>query len=648
MEDGKRSDLLSLIVDNSPDAVVLIDAVGNVMTWGAAAERIFGWSADECMGKPIDELLAADGVEGGLTALWDKVKEEGQARGVVSHRHKDGSLLCIEVSWRAVHDTNGELKCVVANKRDVTKEVVARDGKAVSDVFGSLLDSLPDAAIVVNDVGLMILSNLETTKLFGWQRAELMGKSIEILMPGGFRSRHVGHRIDFQKAPERRRVIGIGRELIGRRQDGSEFELEVGLSELSAGGRTFVMCSVRDMTERRLVEAAWQDAETARKANTAKTQFLSRMSHELRTPLNAIIGFSQLLEMDEESKLTSKQRGLVRHISKAGKHLLHMIYDLLDVSRIEADTMSMVIADVDVSAVIAESVALTQRAAEEAGVKIKLDMRPGEVTGMADRVRLRQVLMNLMTNAIKYNKANGEVQVSAWGEDGQVMIHVSDTGIGMSAAQIERMNIPFNRRGVERWGFEGQGVGLMIARGLTEKMGGSLGVVSKEGVGSTFTVALKSADASLAHEIEVRRPIWSSQAHPIDVVRRRVVYVEDDEMNVELMMSVMSMRPEWSVLAVRSAEEAIAEINRERPELLIIDMHLPDMSGIDMVRSLEKDTVTASIPRIALSADAMDASVRKALDAGFSRYFTKPLEITKFLEYMDEMAAGSSGWERSH
>jgi protein-histidine pros-kinase len=643
------ADMLGLIVDNSPDAVVLLDAAGNVMNWGAAAERILGWKAAECIGKPIEELLATDGVEGSLRILWERVREDGQARGVISHRHKDGSLLCIEVSWRAVRETTGEMKCVVASKRDVTREVVDRDALAVADAYGSLLESLPDAAIVANDVGLIILSNSEAAKMFGWPREELLGKSIELLMPGKFRTGHVAHRIGFQRAPQRR-MMGTGQELIGKRKDATEFPLEIGLSELSASGRSFVMCSIRDLTERRQAEQAWQEAEAARKANTAKTQFLSRMSHELRTPLNAVLGFSQLLEMDTEKRLNFAQRRFVRHINKAGQHLLDMISDLMDISRIEADTMSVVLSDVDVMSVIAESVAMTEPAAAEAGVTIRLEEKLGKVKGMADRMRLRQVLTNLITNAIKYNKPKGEVQISAWEEKGLVVIHVSDTGIGMSEDQIGRLYEPFNRLGAERWGIEGSGIGLVIARGLTEKMGGSLGVVSKEGVGSTFTVALQSAEGELAEEMEDRRKAWSGSMQQAGAGegRMRVVYVEDDEANIELLRSVLGMRKEWSMTAVRSAQEAIAEIKMDRPDLLIVDMHLPDMNGVEMVQALERDPICASVPRIALSADALEGSVRRALDAGFSRYFTKPLEIMKFIEFMDEIANGSSGWERAH
>ena len=396
-----------------------------------------------------------------------------------------------------------------------------------------------------------------------------------------------------------------------------------------------------DVTDRRRYEEALVLAEAAERANRAKTEFLSRMSHELRTPLNAVLGFAQLLRVDANQPLSPAQRAKVEHIERAGAHLLAMIADVLDLSRIEAGGLPLSLEALRVAQVIDDAMSLMAHDAQHAGVSIGHDAPDARLHVRGDHVRLRQVLTNLLSNAIKYNRAGGSVRIRTRVEVGRaggpslVAISVADTGPGLSAEQRLRLYEPFNRLGAERSGIEGTGIGLVITRKLVELMGGLIDVDSEPGSGSCFTVRLPVAEPpiALAGAPGLARDIG-------DGVSCKVLYAEDNEVNVELVRQVMALRPQWQLVVARNGAEAIELARCERPQLLLLDMHLGDMSGFDVLQALEADPALAGMPRVALSADAMPEQIRAARLHGVSTYLTKPLDVMALLRCLDDHLAG--------
>ncbi|MBL8323941.1 MAG: PAS domain S-box protein [Rubrivivax sp.] len=512
------------------------------------------------------------------------------------------------------------------------------DIELFAERYRDLLAAMPDAIVVVNETGSIVLFNDEAERLFGMPAARVLGQSVEALVPSPLREAHQAHRGRYAAAPQRR-SMGAHRALHGLHADGHRFPVEVSLSPLRIGTRSFTISAIRDVSERMRHQQALEAAQAAaERASAAKTQFLSRMSHELRTPLNAVLGFTQLMQLDDRHPLPAPQREQVHHVERAGRHLLAMINDLLDVSRIESGALSVSLEPLDVGEVAAEALAMTSTQAREFGVLLLPAAGDTTLHAHADRVRLRQVLINLLSNAVKYNHRGGRVELAirAEGRD-EVAVAVADTGIGMNEQQLAQLFQPFNRVGAERGPVEGTGIGLVIARRLAEMMGGRLEVASHSGVGSVFTLTLRAAAA-------VHAPARAERGEPVaagtaDAASLDVLYVEDNTINVEIIAAALRLRPAWRLRHAASGAEAIAQVQRARPDLLLVDMHLGDMTGLEMVASLERHPALAGITRVAISADALPRKVRQALDAGFERYLTKPLDVKALLRCLDDVAA---------
>ena len=409
----------------------------------------------------------------------------------------------------------------------------------------------------------------------------------------------------------------------------------------STGKVEAVVCSAVMIDERKHAEEVLVAAQAAQRANEAKTEFLSRMSHELRTPLHAVLGFSQLLQLDTARPLSASQREKVQHIKRAGAHLLAMINDVLDLSRIESGSLSLSPEILAIDEVVADATALLGPAAREAGVRIQLanDAASRGLHVRADMVRLRQVLVNLLSNAIKYNRREGSVHVS-WRQlagENAVQVQVRDTGRGFTAEQRAQLFEPFNRLGAEQTGIEGSGIGLVITLRLLELMSGHLTVTSEPGVGSCFTVVLpsgRSGDHPADHD-----SVASAPAPDLQQLQRTVLYAEDNPMNVELVRQVLSLRPNCRLLVAECGREALAMMSREPPDLLLLDMSLGDMHGLDVLAELAQRSQLGAWPVVALSADAMPDHIRAARDAGCVEYLTKPVEVATLLRCVDRQLA---------
>ncbi len=394
---------------------------------------------------------------------------------------------------------------------------------------------------------------------------------------------------------------------------------------------------ISDITEQKLYGEAVISAQAADRANLAKSEFLSRMSHELRTPLNAVIGFAQLLQMDRGHVFGDEQRRRVSLIEKAGQHLLSMLGDVLDLSRIEAGGLPLSIESLDVTMVTDEAVQLVS--AQARGKQIVIDTQGVDPHAYAcgDLVRLRQVLVNLLSNAIKYNRQGGHVAVRAGRQGQHVFVEVQDTGIGMSEGQLAQLYEPFNRLGVEHSGIEGTGIGLVIVQRLITLMGGTVEVDSQVGLGSCFRLCLPAADETPLPSDHVPLDEAGLSTRPATIL-----YAEDNEVNVALVHQVIKLRPHWRLLVAMNGQRALQLARRTLPDLMLVDMHLGDMNGFDLAAELDLDELTSRIPRVALSADAMPDRIHAARQRGFKAYLTKPLDVMALLRCLDEHLSGDS------
>ena len=420
-----------------------------------------------------------------------------------------------------------------------------------------------------------------------------------------------------------------------QRSDGQTLWVQLSLSVLRGpdGQPLRLVAVVEDITERRLREDAELGRHQAETANRAKNEFLSRMSHELRTPLNAMLGFGQLLDLDRRPALAPHQSGWVAQVLKAGWHLLEMINDTLDLSRIDAGMMRMTLTPIPLGPLVAHCAAMVEPAAAKRGISLRLSLAADAQHVLGDETRLKQVISNLLSNAVKYNTPGGHVEVSTrCGVNQRLELRVQDTGLGLSTAQLADLFQPFNRLGREAGDIEGTGIGLVISRRLAELMGGSLHAESPPGQGATFVLTLPSAAAEALAPAQ-ESPLIDSAAR---YRHRRVHYIEDNETNVEVMRGMLAQRPQVTLAVSTLGLDGLQAVRAQRPDLILLDMHLPDVDGLELLRQLQRDPACADIPVMVVSADATPARIEEALAAGARLYLTKPLNLVDFLAMLDD------------
>ena len=380
------------------------------------------------------------------------------------------------------------------------------------------------------------------------------------------------------------------------------------------------------------VRRANELAEVARAASRAKSDFLSRMSHELRTPMNAILGFAQLLELGDEGHERSEN---VDHILKAGQHLLGLINEVLDISRIESGRLHLSVEPVDACAVSEEIVDLVRPLAEERRVGVQVD-RPSDLPTwiMADHQRLKQVITNLLTNGVKYNRPGGQVTISFEMLVGYLRIAVRDTGVGIERDKIGRLFDPFDRLDADLSGIEGTGLGLTISRSLAEAMGGSLTVESFVGQGSTFWLDLPTTDAP-PDAVDAGELTEALAPAGPETQRHVVLYVEDNAANRVLIQRILDWRPGIDLVMAPDGQSGLALARERHPSLVLLDLHLPDVSGREVLETLRRDPDTADVPVVVLSADASPGQIQRLLSAGAHSYLTKPIVVRELLDTLD-------------
>jgi len=528
---------------------------------------------------------------------------------------------------RAVDERTAELRREVG-ERQRTEEAL----RASEQQLQAILDTARVGIVKTDLEGRILKANPAYGRLLGYGEDELRQRTVGQIT-------HPDDRIEDARLIDgmRRGECDVyRREKRYLAKDGTvvHVQLTVALLRDAAGQPEFTVGVVEDIGEQLRLAEAERARELAESSNRAKSDFVSRMSHELRTPLNAMLGFAQLLGLDRKPALAEHQRAWAAQIQQAGWHLLHMINDTLDLSRIESGVLKLEPVALELAPLVSAAMAMVDAAAEKRGLRIeqKLDRRARTVMG--DETRIKQVLTNLLSNAVKYNVDGGSVTLRTRAAEGDVIeIAVSDTGLGMTRAQMDDLFQPYNRLGRERSAVEGTGIGLVISRRLAELMGGSLRAQSVAGEGSTFILTLPRAsdgEAGLSTGGEL-------QAAPAEYRQRLVHYIEDNETNIEVMRGMLLRRPQVQLGVSMNGLDGLAAVRLHRPSLILLDMHLPDIDGLELLRHLKDDDELGSIPVVVVSADATTAHVEAALTAGAAHYVTKPVNLPNFLAILDEL-----------
>jgi protein-histidine pros-kinase len=477
------------LLDSTPDGMLLVDETGHVLLANGRAESMFGYPPGEMHGEPVDSLVPPSFPAGvspqDAAGDTDGPPDRSTAGVELYGRRRSGEQFPVEVSLSPLRTDEGPV--VISAVRDVSERVAA------ARKFRALLEAAPDAIVITDGQGRIVLANSQADSLFGYSRDELIGRGIELLLPERLRGVHVQHRQGFVAEP-RVRAMGAGLELFARHKDGREIPVEISLSPITTEEGVLVSAAIRDITERKRVERQLQEQnlELAR-ASAAKTTFLAGMSHELRTPLNAIIGFTGTLLMRLPGPLNEEQEKQLRTVQWAGHHLLALIDDLLDMTRIESGRARMEPTLVDCSELAREAIGQLQPQARSKGLDLVLELPAGRCEIQTDRRALRQIVLNLVSNAVKYTD-QGRVTVrlqAGTPEPGSVQFTIEDTGIGIRPEDESRLFKAFSQLdGGGREARPGAGLGLYLSARLTELLGGRIGFRSERGVGSVFTLTL--------------------------------------------------------------------------------------------------------------------------------------------------------------
>lgn len=502
----------------------------------------------------------------------------------------------------------------------------------------SLIESNIDAIMTTDTQGIITDVNKQMEVLTGCTRAELIGSQFKNYFTDPELAEECIKQVLVEGKVRNREITTLSRE--GRQTVVSCNATTFYDREMRLQG---VFASVRDVTEGKLMEQALREKnielESARvdaeKANLAKSDFLSSMSHELRSPLNAILGFAQLMESDSPEP-TPIQKENIGQILQAGWHLLKLINQILDLAKIESGKLPLSPEAVSLAEVMDECYGMVEGQAQKRGIQMTFPNFDIPCYVHADRTRLKQIIINFISNAIKYNREQGTVEVTySTRTPGRIRVIIKDTGSGLPMEKLKQLFQPFNRLDQEKNGEEGTGMGLVVARKLIELMGGVVGVESTVGVGSVFWFSLPTAAEPqfAAGSGEPKAPDQSSSQN--EERMHVLLYVEDNPANLRMVEQLIARQPELKLLSAMTGKLGIELARTNQPEVILMDINLPDISGFEALRVLRNDPATAHIPVVAISANAMPHDVEKGLEAGFFRYLTKPINVNEFMETLD-------------
>lgn len=656
----KTGALQNAIFNSANFSSIATDANGVIQIFNVGAERMLGYTAADVVNKitqadisdPQEVIARAKAlsvelstpISPGFEALVFKASRGIEDIYELTYIRKDGSRFPAVVSVTALRDAQDAIigYLLIGTDNTARKEIEAEQKQLAQRLRDqqfytrSLFESNIDALMTTDPAGIITDVNKQMEALTGCTRDELIGAPFKNCFTDPEQAE-----TSIKLVLSEKKVTDY--ELTVHARDGKETVVSFNATTFYDRDRRLqgVFAAARDVTERRRLNQVLQEKNdelesaksVAEKANLAKSDFLSSMSHELRSPLNAILGFAQLMESASPIP-KDPQKESIAQILQAGWHLLKLINEILDLSVIESGKVSLSRESVSLTEVMSECRAMMETQAQQRGISITFprfhDHAPFFVK--ADRTRLKQIIINLLSNAIKYNKEHGTVVVScAESAPERIRISVADTGEGLSPEKLAQLFQPFNRLGQEVGGVAGTGIGLVVTKRLVELMEGRLGVESTVGEGSVFWCELVSAAApQLEVQNEGDDPSVSPQL-PDDATHHTLLYIEDNPANMKLVEQIIARCPGIRLLTAVSGTSGIELARTAHPQVILLDINLPDIHGIEVLKILHHDRATSHIPVVALSANAMPHDIETGLKAGFFRYLTKPIKVDEFL-----------------
>jgi PAS domain S-box-containing protein len=648
----KTGALQAAILNSANFSIIATDEKGIIQLFNIGAERMLGYAATDMVNQitpahisdPQEVIARAveltrelgTPINPGFEALVFKASRGIEDKYELTYIRKDGSRFPAIVSVTALRDAaNKIIGYLLIGTDNSARKQVEEQLRWTEESFRLMVESVTDYGIVMLDPdGCVVSWNSGAQRIKGYSAEEIVGQHFSRFYPQQDIEQGAPQR-DLEVVTAKGRFEDEGWRV---RKDASTFWANVVFTAIrdNAGNLRGFAKLTRDLTERRKVEAELTDAKsTAEKANLAKSNFLSSMSHELRTPLNAILGFAQLMETDSPLP-TPAQKESIAQILQAGWYLMELITEILDLAMIESGRLSWSLEPMSLTEVMIECQSMIEPQAQKRGIRVTFPEVDNPCYIKGDRTRVKQVLINLLSNAIKYNQAGGAVVVESSAiTPHRVRVSVKDTGAGLAPEQLAQLFEPFNRLGQETSAEEGTGIGLVVTKRLVELMGGAIGVTSVVGEGSVFWIelVLAAAPLSAAGNVDQATPVQTHVAN--GAAPRTLLYVEDNPANLQLVVQIIARRPDMRLLSARNGMQGIELARSARPDVILMDINLPGMSGIKAMQILRADTATAHIPVVALSANAMPRDIERGLEAGFFRYLTKPIKVKEFLETLD-------------
>ena len=658
----KAGALQNAIFNSANFSSIATDAKGVIQIFNVGAERMLGYLAEEVM-NTITPAEISDPHElitraRALSAEFDTPITPGfealvfkASRGIediyeLTYIRKDGSRFPAVVSVTALRDIDnviiGYLLIGTDNtaRKQVEAEQMKLDQRLRDQQFytRSLIESNIDALMTTDPAGIITDVNKQMEALTGCTRDELIGAPFKSYFTDPARA-EAGIKLVLSN----KKVTDY--ELTACARDGKETVVSYNATTFYDRDRTLqgVFGVARDVTERKRFEQALQETNVemesaksaAEKANLAKSDFLSGMSHELRSPLNAILGFAQLMATASPTP-SDLQKESITQILQAGWHLLKLINEILDLSVVESGKVSLSLEPVSLSAVLSECQTMMEAQAQQRGIRMTFPQFEQPSFVWADQTRLKQVVINLLSNAIKYNQANGQVTVNFTViSSDRIRISFIDTGAGLTPEKKAQLFQPFNRLGQEAGSVAGTGIGLVVTKQLVELMGGFLGADSTLGDGSVFWFELRSTPAPELKLVSPELPLIKLAIRPIDAPQKTLLYIEDNPANMKLVERLIDRRDDIKLLTAVNGSLGIELAKSSLPDVILMDINLPGISGIEALKVLREDAATAHIPVVAISANAMARDIEVGQQLGFIRYLTKPIVVEEFMATLD-------------